>query len=158
MLESGRADLALATGMQLPEARVRPGLSEDFVVLRRLGHPDEARPWSIETFCAPGHSLVSPEGGGFTGAIDRSLKSLGRKRRVLASLPSFLLAPSLVAHSDLVCVLPRRIAEMQTGLAQLELPFTSPRFDVNLLWHPKRHNDPALMWFRGLVADIAKNS
>ena len=157
-LESGRADLALATGMQLPEARTRKGLAEDFVVIRRYGHPDAARAWDIETFCAPGHVLVSPEGGGFTGAVDRILRGMGKSRRVLASLPSFLLAGPLVADSDLLCVLPRRIAGMQDGVELLELPFDPPRFDVNLLWHPKRQNDPALVWFRGLVSELVKAS
>ena len=154
-LEDDRADAALVTGMQLPQARVRDGLEEDFVAIRRKGRTRGRRKMTLEAFCAADHILVSPEGGGFAGFADEALAKLGRRRRVAYSLTSFLLAPSLVANSDLVCVLPRRLAAIFSHSVDLcELPFASPRFDVRLLWHPRRHNDPAHIWFRNLVVKV----
>ncbi|MEX0277624.1 MAG: LysR family transcriptional regulator [Ruegeria sp.] len=155
-LEQDNTDLALVTGMNLPEARQRPGFLEEFTVIQRKGHPRGMSPFSLDTFCAQEHLLVSPEGGGFVGATDKILAETGRSRRVVFSVPSFLLAPTLVAGSDLVALVPIRLAELHKGLVdQFDLPFQTPSFAVDLLWHPRRQNDPAHIWLRSLVARIA---
>ncbi|MEO1092105.1 MAG: LysR family transcriptional regulator [Pseudomonadota bacterium] len=156
-LEDDVADAALVTGATPPDARVRTGLHEDFVAIQRPGHPRGSLALTLDAFCAAEHVLVSPEGGGFTGAADRVLENMGRSRRVACSVPSFLLAPALVAASDLVCLLPRRLAVLHHGqVERYELPFPSPRFTVDLVWHPRRQNDPAHIWFRRIVADIVR--
>ncbi len=148
-LEEDRADAALITGMQFADAKMRPGLEEDFLVVQRKKHPRGTGPMTIEAFCAAEHVLISPQGGGFTGAIDTRLKEMGRKRRVTCSVPGFFLVPSLIAASDFLCVLPRRIAtQYASSLDWFELPFPSPRFQIDLLWHPRRQHDPAHIWFR----------
>ncbi len=153
-LEAGSADTALATGLALPDAKRRRGLEEDFVAAQRPGHPRGQGPWSLETFCAAEHLLVSPEGGGFVGAADRVLARLGHRRRVACSLPNFLLAPPMIAASDLIGLLPRRLARLAGDrIEAYELPFPSPRFQIDLLWHPRLHGDPAQVWFRRQVLD-----
>lgn len=155
-LEHDSADLALVTGMNLPEARRRPGLTEAFTVIQRKGHPRGTAPFTLDTFCTVEHALVSPEGGGFFGAVDKILSEENRARRISCSVPSFLLAPSLVAGSDLVAVIPSRLAALhESELDQFPLPFQSPEFSVDLLWHPRRQKDPAHVWLRTLIAQIA---
>ncbi|NRB34899.1 MAG: hypothetical protein HRU31_09140 [Rhodobacteraceae bacterium] len=69
------------------------------------------------------------------------------------SLSSFLLAPALVAGTDLVALIPARLAALHADRVDLfDLPFPSPDFTVNFLWHPRRQTDPAHIWFRELVA------
>ncbi|MEM9394565.1 MAG: LysR family transcriptional regulator [Pseudomonadota bacterium] len=155
-LERDEADLALVTGMDLPEARQRPGLVEKFKVVQRKGHPRGTDPFTIESFCAAEHILVSPEGGGFFGATDKLLAASGRSRRIACSVPSFLLAPALVASSDLIALIPVRLADLHKDLVDpFDPPFPSPEFSVDLRWHPRRQNDPAHIWFRSLVFRIA---
>lgn len=158
LLEHDRADLALATGMNLPDAKRRPGMNETFKIVQRKDHPRGTGPFTLDAFCAMEHILVSPEGGGFFGAADKILSELGRSRRITCSLPSFLLAPSLVASSDLVALLPVRLASSYGDrLEQFDLPFPSPEFAVDLLWHPRRHNDPAHKWFRSTAATLSSS-
>ncbi len=155
-LEQDTCELALVTGMNLPEAKRRPGLVETFKVIQRQDHPRGTNEYTLDTFCAADHVLVSPEGGGFSGATDKLLADLGRSRRVACSLPSFLLTPSVVAGSDLIAMIPTRLAALHADtVEQFEPPFTSPQFSVDLLWHPRRQKDPAHVWFRSLVAQIA---
>ncbi|MEM9009963.1 MAG: LysR family transcriptional regulator [Pseudomonadota bacterium] len=156
-LESTRADLALATGIRPPEARTRAGLAESFVTVVRKDHPEAAAMGSLDGLCAADHLLVSPQGGGFEGAIDKALAGLQRRRRVACSVASFLLAPALVASSNYACVLPRRIARLYEGaLTASELPFPSPEFTVDLFWHPRRQDDPAHIWFRNQVLRVIR--
>ena len=155
-LEQDKADLALATGMNLPEARRRPGLTETFKVIQRKGHPRGAGPVTLDEFCAAEHLLVSPEGGGFIGAADKILAEMGRARRIACSAPSFLLAPALIARSDYLAVIPARLADLYSeSVDNFDPPFKPPEFAVDLLWHPRRQKDPAHVWLRSLIADIA---
>ncbi|MGD1869879.1 MAG: LysR family transcriptional regulator [Neomegalonema sp.] len=158
-LESDAADLALATGMNSPDARRRPGLTETFKVIQRKGHPRGTEDWTLDAFSAADHALISTEGGGFFGATDEILAATNRERRVVCSLPSFLLAPALVAGSDLVALLPARLAELNRHMIdQFDPPFPSPTFKVDLLWHPRRQGDPAHAWLRSLVAEVLSSS
>ncbi len=155
-LEEDGADLVLGTGLALPQARRRAGLTEDFVVIQRKGHPRGTGPLSLEAFCAAEHVLVSPEGGGFVGATDKVLAGLGRRRRVACSIPSFLLAPALIARSDLIALVPGRLARLYSGLVDSAAPpFPSPTFSVDLYWHPRRHHDPAHLWLRSVAGNEA---
>lgn len=149
-LESGRLDAAvITTFMKLDEAKALMLIEESFVFAQRKGHPRGATPPDLEAFCALDHVLVSPEGGGFVGAVDRLLETLGRRRRVAVSLPSFLLAPALIGSSDLVCVLPERLARGHAAsLETFPLPFALGGFALQLVWHARRQNDPAHVWFR----------
>lgn len=152
-LEQEDVDLVLASNMNLPDARQRNGLSEDFRVIQRKDHPRGTEPFTLDSFCAADHALVSPEGGGFIGATDKLLTEMNRTRRITCSLPSFLLAPALVAGSDLIAMIPTRLAALYAQqIDAFEPPFPSPTFSVDLLWHPRRQNDPAHQWFRKLVA------
>jgi len=155
-LEQDNADLALVTGMNLPEAKRRSGLVETFKVIQRKGHPRGTTEFNLDSFCAADHVLISPEGGGFLGATDKLLGKMGRSRRVTCSLPSFLPAPSIVAGSDMLAMMPTRLAALHAeSVDQFDPPFPSPQFSVDLLWHPRRQKDPAHVWFRSLVAQIA---
>ncbi|MEM9063001.1 MAG: LysR family transcriptional regulator [Pseudomonadota bacterium] len=157
-LETDEADLVLATGLNLPDARMRPGMNETFQVIQRKHHPRGTHPMTLDEFCAADHALVSPEGGGFFGATDKVLKKLGLARHVVCSLPSFLLAPPVIAGSDLLALVPKRLARAsESTVDAFDPPFSSPRFAVDLLWHPRRQKDPSHSWFRDLVANqVAK--
>jgi len=154
-LTEDRADLALVTSMSLPEAKTLPGLEEGFCVILRKGHPLGAGPMSLEAFCSAEHVLASPEGGGFVGAADKILAERGYQRRVALSAPSFLLAPAIVARTDYICLLPRRLAVLYEHMVDsIELPFETPVFRMDLFWHPRRQHDPAHIWFRQEVKKL----
>ncbi|MEO1250498.1 MAG: LysR family transcriptional regulator, partial [Pseudomonadota bacterium] len=92
-LETGRMSAAIVTSfVRLDQAKSVTLQSERFAFVQRSGHPRGAAPPTLDEFCSLQHVLVSPEGGGFSGAVDQALDDLGRKRHVAVSLPSFLLA------------------------------------------------------------------
>lgn len=156
-LAADEADCALVSGTTRLDGCLSETLwHEHFVGIRRPGHPSTARPMTAEAFCAAAHALVSPEGGGFFGATDAALARLGLARRVALSLPSFLLAPRVVAQSDLLAVVPARLAQAAAGQVEVfALPFDVPGFAVLLAWHPRHARDPALLWLRALAARLA---
>jgi len=155
-LEDDEADLLIASDRLTPkDAKARVLMEEGFVFVQRKGHPRGREALDLDRFCTLDHILVSPEGGGFFGATDETLATLGRKRRVVVSLPSFLLAAPLVATTDLVAVLPERLARsMDDNFDILPLPFTSVRFNIVMSWHPRRQRDPGHQWLREQAVEL----
>lgn len=156
-LASGEIDLTLVTPQAMPPSlKSRALYDETFLCLLRHSHPAAARPLDLDTFCSLDHVLTSPAGGGFSGVVDEVLDKLGRSRRVVVSLNSFLLAPELVAESDLVCTVPTRLARRWRGrLNVMAPPCEVGAFSIHMGWHPRAHSDPAQRWLREQVAEAA---
>lgn len=154
-MERGALDLAVTTQASAPQRfPALKLLDEDFRVIWRDGHPGIGDAMTLKKFCAHPHLLVSPEGGGFHGIIDDALKTQGLQRNVVASLPSFLLAPAAVRCSDYLAVVPTRLAALDvTGLNSASVPVTTPGFSLYLSWHPRMKNDPGHRWLRHLIRD-----
>ena len=93
-----------------------------------------------------------------TGFIDRSLASRGSKRQIALRLP-YLAAGPVLAKSDLVATLSRRVAEALVRGAALELhelPFTSPPVRTSLLWHRRLEGHPGHRWLRDLIVSVCR--
>ena len=154
--EGGTLDLALLRPESMaPHWHTRRLMEETFVCVLRQGHPAADR-LDLDTFCALDHLMVSPDGGGFTGAVDAALAAVGRRRRVTVSVQDFLAAPRIVERTDLVATLHRRLAcGFGPGLVLLTPPLPVPGFAIDMAWHPRTQTDPAQAWLRAQVADVA---
>ncbi|WP_390890511.1 LysR substrate-binding domain-containing protein [Tunturiibacter lichenicola] len=64
---------------------------------------------TLEAFTTAPHVTVAA-GGETRGGIDRALKNAGATRRVVVTTPNFLAVPFFVENSDLIGVLPERLA------------------------------------------------
>lgn len=154
-LERGELHLALVTPDSLPPGlRVRRLFEERYVCALRAGHPAAAAPLDLDRFCALDHALVSLSGGGFEGATDAALARLGRARRVALSVTSFLALVEILRESDLVALLPARLAAGQAGLALRPPPLEVPGFTKLAAWHERTQRDPGHRWVRALLAEV----
>lgn len=149
-MSAGEIDLALVTPQAMPPSlKVRSIYEEQFLCVMRRGHPLAGVPLDLDAFCAQDHLLVSTSGGGFAGAVDAALAKVGRQRRVVFSVTSFLLVPSLLAETDLLSTVPARLARRWAdSLAVLAPPLDLAGFSIHMGWHPRSHADPALIWLR----------
>jgi len=156
-MDRGDVDLALvATEAVAPGLHTQWLFDEHYVCVMRADHPDaKASTLSLERFCALDHVLVSPAGGGFSGVTDEALRNIGRSRRVTVSVTSFLVLPEILSVSDLIAVVPRRLAIRQAGLAIIEPPVEIPGFSKLLAWHERTHRDAGHRWLRALMAEAA---
>jgi DNA-binding transcriptional LysR family regulator len=134
--------------------RTRALPAEPFAVLVRRDHPRVGEELDLETWLALPHLLVTPRNRP-GGIVDDALALIGRSRRVAVRVPSFLVAPRIVAESDLVLTLPARFAERASrGLPVriLPPPIELAPFVPTLGWHPRWHHDPGHAWFRDQIA------
>lgn len=91
------------------------------------------------------------------GTVDRRLRI---ERNVVLYTPHYLVAPWILASTDLVAALPERIAArfcQAFALTVRPLPIAADSLKVHQLWHPLRHDEPAHRWLRGAVLSAAKS-
>jgi DNA-binding transcriptional LysR family regulator len=93
-----------------------------------------------------------------TGFIDRWLAGRGLTRRIAHRAP-YLSAAAILARSDMVATLSRRIAEAflhREALQIRNLPCSSPQVSIGMLWHRRLDNQPAHRWLRSLIETVCK--
>ena len=154
---AGLVDVALGTFPRLPAGlRAEALFDEQFVCLLRKGHPRRGG-LSIDQYARLGHVLVTSPWDG-RGPVDDALERLGRHRKIAAYVPHFLVAPSIVAETDLVLTTGRRIAEQLAaplGLAMLPAPIKLAPFVVRMVWHPRSEEESVGKWLRAAVRAAA---
>lgn len=161
LVARGEIDLALGpirfTG--LPASLQETALFEErFVCIVREGHPLARGRLTLERFAEARHAMIAPRGTA-GGVVDDLLARQGLTRRVAARLPHFLVAPHVVASTDLILTLPERIArlyETELPIVILSPPIEIPGFTVNMVWHERTQADPAQVWIRKVLREVAK--
>ncbi|MCU0897737.1 MAG: LysR substrate-binding domain-containing protein, partial [Burkholderiales bacterium] len=142
-------------GVAPADVRTRPLYSEGFVAVVRRDHPRVGAKLSVDLFCELDHVFVSLSGGAFAGQTDQALAALGRTRNVRLSVPHFLLVPEVVARSDMIAVLPERLARGYADrLRILATPIGIGEFTIVEAWHERVHRDPAQAWLRQVLVEL----
>jgi DNA-binding transcriptional LysR family regulator len=157
-MESGEVDLCI-TGLQNAPAGMhqRPLYTERMVSVVRRNHPGVGAHLTLEKFCGLEHILVSVRGSGFSARIDDALAKLGRKRRARLAVPHFLLVPEIVARSDMISALPERLARgYAKKLRIFEPPLDIEGFTVGQIWHERNQREPAQLWLREVLLELAQ--
>lgn len=149
-LERGDIDLALMTEATSPESCLSETLfSEHYVCVMRDDHPLSSElPLSLNAFCQAPQALMSYVDGALSGDTDRALQEQGRSRHVAVSVPNFLVLCEVLRNSDLIAVLPSRIAEHTPDLSISPTPLEVSGFSKTMVWHQRTDNDTPLIWVR----------
>jgi DNA-binding transcriptional LysR family regulator len=106
-------------------------------------------PHAAATF---GHGVLNP--------AERALDMLGVHRNVQVTTVGWLSLPFVVAGTDLVAVVPERLARRvatAAGVVIAEPPFGRVELVEAAWWHPMRTADPALAWLRHILTDVAES-
>ncbi|GKX56009.1 LysR family transcriptional regulator [Leminorella grimontii] len=155
LVEQGDIDLAFHTRNDAPPGlRSRKLFTERYVLACRAAHPLLTAAPSVEQFCSLEHVIVSPDGGGFYGETDRALAAIGTSRRVVLSVPHFMFLVPILMKTDLVAMLPSRLAADIPNLVTYEPPVEVPPMEMLMLWHERLHRDPAHQWLREFIAGV----
>jgi len=151
--ERGEVHIALLTPQTTPQdLHARRLFDEDYVCVLRQGHPEAGRGrLTLARFCALDHAIVSLDGGGFVGATDEALKALGRSRRVVLSMPSFMSLLDVVRASDLIALVPRRHVADVRDVVLVQPPLQVAGFTKVAAWHARTHEDARYRWARALL-------
>ncbi|GAB3616141.1 LysR family transcriptional regulator [Okibacterium endophyticum] len=91
---------------------------------------------------------------------DRRLRELGFTPNAHVKTSSFMSLPSVVSRTDLVAVVPRRLAERlgpSTGTVGVPTPFETVEIIETLWWHPSHNADPSHAWLGELIVRTVRD-
>jgi DNA-binding transcriptional LysR family regulator len=89
---------------------------------------------------------------------ESALEALGVPRNIQVTTEGWLPLPFVVAGTDLVAVVPERLARRvasTAGVAVCEPPFGTIELLEAVWWHPTRSGDQAVRWMRAITAEVA---
>jgi DNA-binding transcriptional LysR family regulator len=94
---------------------------------------------------------------GLTAALGRA----GITPQVAITTAGWLLLPFLVAGTDLVAMVPKRLARQvaaSAGVVLVDPPFGPVQYTESAWWHPMHAADPALGWLRAVLHDAVSGA
>lgn len=157
-LISGRVDLSIQPAGVLPKLPSQTLFSDSWICAVWRGNHEVSDKLTIEQWSAMPHVCF---GFGNTGIVlaDLMLGALAPMRTRHVVCESFLTLPMLLNKTRMVALLPSRLGRAIQGLAQIRLvqcPVELPRFVQAMTWSPLHETDPAHVWLREQVADMAQ--
>lgn len=131
-----------------------PLFQEDAVLVARRDNRLTREPLTRAKLSTLGHVdvQVAPERG-FSG-LESAYAQIGISRHIVAVVPSFVSAASVVAESEWVTVLPAsliRVLGEPLGLRIVKGAIPKVRRGLKLVWHERTLQDPAASAFRDVV-------
>ena len=155
-LERRAIDIAIIPHDDVP-ARFHHELlyEEDFVLAMRAGHPFGSDP-SLSNYCAMKHLVVSHSADPF-GFVDAVLAQQALTRQVALTVPSFMLALTVLSDSDVICALPRHFVQMfetKFGTKHVNAPIELGRFKMSLVVPKAGLMDPGVAWLVDTIKTV----
>jgi DNA-binding transcriptional LysR family regulator len=159
-LEAGEIDLRIAwVRNTVGSLRSRALFQDSLVCIARHDHPKIGNSLSFAQFLTLPHARPQVIGRTTTAeAIDEAVEARGGKIPIGLSLQNYLTIPHIVANSDFIATLPRRLVEAltpQLPIKLLEPPVRLPRMRYAAFWHDRSHTDPGHQWLRRAIAATA---
>jgi DNA-binding transcriptional LysR family regulator len=178
-LLAGRIDLAIGSFRRVPEPFVHEPLFRETRVWVLGGeHPAAQGELTLELLASLSHLIISATGedehavDGYVsdhglerlvmrselGLLEGALAARGLHRVIRLMTPHFHAALAVVSQSDMAAPLPRRLAAAFADQYRLKLfdpPYPSPPFDIMALWHRDHGEEPAIVWLRRVLREVA---
>lgn len=159
LLEQGAIDFRLGWWPQpAPALRRKLLWTDSMCCILRKGHPLLGGALTKEAYLDAVHVRVRRPGRSYSMAsIDDAASQLGEKLHVGAWVQNAHTLASVVAETDMVGTLSRRLAKRlaHQSNVQRDLPLDVPKLKVALYWHERTHSSAAHRWLRTLLFDVA---
>ena len=157
-LAAGKLDFAVDVLLPVSNRTAHERLRRDrLVVLARAEHPLVQGQMTMDRYLEAKHVLVSSRTEG-PGIEDFELSRFGVQRQIRLRCQHYYAACRVVENSDLLLTMPEtyaRIIAERSDIRILTPPADLPAIDVHLYWHKAYEREPALIWFREQLREIA---
>lgn len=156
---SGTTAMVIGRIIDPPENLVVQHLmDESLACIVRANHPEIGESISREQFERLKHINVVPPGR-LRAGLFQALAQQQLKREVAISVTNFAIVSEMVAVTDHIATLPKRICrrlQHDPRIKVLPAPADLGTFPVEMAWHVRYRQDPAHRWLRSLVSDVVK--
>lgn len=136
--------------------RQEPLFREEFACVIRRGSAAARGRFDLKRYLALPHLMIAPRGRPGS-PLDDALARAGQRRRVVLTVPHFLVAPHVIASTDLVWTAPRGLARAFSHLPLVvrEPPFRLDGFTIATRWPVRLDRDPGIRWLREQLRAVA---
>ncbi len=154
MLREGRCDLIITPrppeGSDILQRRL---LTDHYVCFFDPGR--RAAPATLADYLAARHVTVAYEDGRRL-EFDEMLQARGLARAVGVAVPNFGGVGAFLSGTDMLASLPSllRLGALG-GFGVAPLPLSAPEVSMYAVWHRRRHDDPAHVWVRDQLEQVA---
>jgi DNA-binding transcriptional LysR family regulator len=150
-LASGEVDLAVGFFSNLTTGfRQSMLFRERYVCVVRADHPNFRNGMTAEGFARSPRALADASGMGHA-VVEAELKREGLLVAPRLTVPQFMVLPLVIANSDLLVIMPSRLAKAFAELVSIKIlrpPVVLKPYDIKLYWHERYQQDPANRWLR----------
>jgi DNA-binding transcriptional LysR family regulator len=157
-LSSGEVDFAVGLFDNLTAGFLQTRVvRERSVCIVRRNHPLFRDGMSVDAFKAVEHAVADAPGMTHAVLENRFLARQRIRRKVRLRVPGLLVLPMIVADSDLLAVVPKRLAEAFASRLPIKVmlpPVSIPSYVIRLHWHERYDQDPAIQWMRRTFIDL----
>ncbi len=155
-----RSEADLLIGPLRPETAgfyCRNLLQEYYVCIMDPANPLANDAITQESYVACKHAVVT-YGGTWKSGFLVQLEAQGLELNQVLSVPSPAGLPDMLAGTQIVATVPRRIAMLFGPAVHVsECPFPAP-FGIDLVWTQRTHQSPMHIWLRNLIAEEARRN
>lgn len=156
-LEEGTIDCAISALLPHPKSVRSTVLMKDrSVCAMSRDHPLAHQPLTITRFLGLRHIRVVQESSD-SRFLDSALRERGAERRIVATIPHWVVALHTASTSQMVVAASERMArrfDTDGRLVLRKIPLVGGAFNWRLYW-PRRHEaDAGQRWIRGLIAEV----
>lgn len=146
----------LVDSRALPDCSRMPVITDRFVGAVWTGHPRAGDRVTADLLADSPYLEWVVEGR--RSIVEEELDSLGWSRRVAATAGGFVTMPFMLAGTEMVALLPERLALRVADAADIrllepEVPLQPLR--QSAFWHARRDRDPGHVWLREQLAAVA---
>ncbi|SCY30659.1 LysR family transcriptional regulator [Pseudomonas sp. NFACC37-1] len=159
-LMEGRFDLVICFGPNFHRGvkglRSQVLLEDELVCVVDKNFTLAEEAFSLETFVACQHVFPTPWTSD-TNMIDGWLARQGYNRQIVARANSYVAALNMIAGTDFILTLPRRIQALtcdKNTFGHRRPPAGLPNFTLDMMWSEKPSQDSANSWFREQIIKV----
>ena len=156
-LASGEVDFAVGFFRNLTTGfRQSLLFREHYVCVVRADHPNFRTGMSVEGFAKSPRGLADASGMAHA-IVEEELKKQGLATTPRLTVPQFMVLPLLIVNSDLLVIMPSRLAKAFAKLVSIKIlrpPVSFRPYDIKVYWHERFHQDPASRWFRRTLVEL----
>ena len=153
-LEDGSFQLCLGYYSDPP-----PGLhtselfTDQMCCIARKGHPTFNGSVSLDNYLKQPQVLMvgGTSAATFEAVTDSALQLLGLTRNIVMRVPNLMLIPWLVAGSDIIATVPRKLArlgDLSLQLQEMKLPFEVQPYRLTMMWNELTQKNDSYKWLR----------
>ena len=139
-----------------PDFCFEPLMRDHLVAIRARQAGNGSGTMDLEEYLSRSHVMYCRTDG--TPTVEQeALAEQGLVQKTKYYIPYFTLIPEIVQGSDLLGVVPRRLAEHHRAWFDIEIfaiPYFIPPLDVAMIWHKNRSDHQDLTWMRAILREV----